>query len=170
MIQPLRYTTERIVKEFTPKVYKPCELPTKTRPFAIFDNNKVDSFVRNKELAIPRLAKLVENAKTEEEKTECIFIADQMAEVGTKNMDKMYYRMSRFNEDKSPNIQTFLSGFYRKTLNPDAFGPLVKTMFDNIKQPHKDISYDPNEEVGGAVSEYIRDAFQQSLKNKSNVE
>jgi len=71
MIQPLRYTTERIVKEFTPRVYKPCELPTKTRPFAIFDNDKVDSFVRNKELAIPRLAKLVENAKTEEEKTEC---------------------------------------------------------------------------------------------------
>jgi len=93
-----------------------------------------------------------------------------VAEVGTKNMDKMYYRMSRFNDDKSPNIQTFLSGFYRKTLNPDAFGPLVKTMFDNIKNPHKDISYDPNEEVGGAVIEYIRDAFQQSLKNKNNVE
>ena len=32
-------------------------------------------------------------------------------------------RSVTFNDDKSPNVQTFLSGFYRKTLNPDAFGP-----------------------------------------------
>lgn len=165
MIQPIKNTTARIVQDFTPKAYKPCQLPTATRPFAIFDNEKVDMFVRNKELAIPRLAKMVDDAKTEEEKTECIFIADQMAEAGTKNMGSMYYRMSKFNDDKSPNVQTFLSGFYRKTLNPDAFGPLVKTMMDNIKTPHKNISYDPNEEVGGAVIEYIRDAFQKQFKN-----
>ena len=164
MIQPIRYTTERIVKEFTPKAYKPCEMPTATRPFALFDQDKIDCFVRNKEMAIPRLARLVDNAKSEEEKTECIFIADQMAEAGTKNMGSLYYRMSKFNDDKSPNIQTFLSGFYRKTLNPDAFGPLVKTMMDNVKTPHKNISYDPNEEVGGAVIEYIRDAFQKQFK------
>lgn len=169
MIQSTRYTAERIVKEFMPKTYKPCELPTATRPFALFDNNKIDCFVRNKEMAIPRLASLISNAKTEAEKTECIFIADQMAENGTKNMGALYRRMSKFNNDKSPNVQTFLSGFYRKTLNPDAFGPLVKTMMDNVKTPHKNISYDPNEEVGGAVIEYLRDAFQKQFKNNKKV-
>ena len=88
-----------------------------------------------------------------------------MAENGTKNMGALYHRMSKFNNDKSPNVQTFLSGFYRKTLNPDAFGPLVKTMMDSVKNPHKNISYDPNEEVGGAVIEYLRDAFQKQFKN-----
>ena len=83
MIQSTRYTAERIVKEFMPKTYKPCELPTATRPFALFDNDKIDCFVRNKEMAIPRLAKLIDNAKSEEDKTECIFIADQMTEAGT---------------------------------------------------------------------------------------
>ena len=38
-------------------------------------------------------------------------------------------------------------------------------MMDNVKNPHKNISYDPNEEVGGAVIEYLRDAFQKQFKN-----
>lgn len=161
--QPISFTPNQIAKNFITKTYKQCELPTKARPYAIFDDERIDTFVKSREAGVPLIAKLADNAKTEAEKTECIFIADQMAEAGVKGMDKLYYNFSRFNGDKSPNVQTFLSGFYRKTLNPDGFGPLVKTMMDNINSPHRNLSYDPNEEVGGAVIEYIRDAFQKSL-------
>jgi len=166
MIKPISMTTDQIVKNFITKSYKPCELPTKTRPYTLFDNKKVDSFVKNRELAIPKLGRLIDNAQTEAEKTECAFIADQMAEVGTKGMDLLYPKLSKFNNEKSPNVQTFLSGFYRKTLNPDGFAPLVKMMMDNINNPPKDSSFDPNEEVGGAVLEYLRDAFKKNLVKK----
>lgn len=164
--QAVRFSPEQITKNFITKSYKPCELPTKARPYAVFDNDRVDTFVKSGELGVPVLAKLANKANTEAEKTEVIFIADQMAEAGVKGMGNLYYNFSRFNNDKSPNVQTFLSGFYRKTLNPDGFGPLVKMMMDNIKEPHKNLSYDPNEEVGGAVVEYLRDAFQKSLKSE----
>lgn len=163
MIKPISMTVEQITKNFITKSYKPCELPTKNRPYALFDNEKVDSFVKNKELAIPKLIRLIDNAKTEAEKTECIYIADQMVDAGTKKMSALFPKFSKFNEDKSPNVQTFLAGFYRKTLNPDGFAPLVKIMMDNIKNPHKHASFDPNEEVGGAVLEYMRDAFKKNL-------
>ena len=167
MIQPIRYTTERIVKEFTPKAYKPCEMPTATRPFALFDQDKIDCFVRNKEMAIPRLARLVDNAKSEEEKTEGIFIADQMAEAKVKGISNLYYQgFSRFNNSRSANVQTFLAGVYRKTLNPDAFAPLVNMLMQNIKEPPK-ANFDPNEEIGGAILEYTREAFKDSRKNNS---
>ena len=39
-------------------------------------------------------------------------------------------------------------------------------MMDNIKNPPKNASFDPNEEVGGAVLEYLRDAFKTNLVKK----
>ena len=48
-----------------------------------------------------------------------------------------------------------LAGIYRKTLVPDAFGPLM-TMFLNNSQHPVQTPFDPNEEVGGAILEYLR--------------
>ena len=72
-----------------------------------------------------------------------------------KNVDKMYPVLSRFNNTKSPDIQTFLAGVYRKTKIPDAFGPLVSMLIQNSINPPKEAGFDPNEEIGGAILEYL---------------
>lgn len=147
--------------------YKKTQMPTKNRPYCIFDDNKVDVFVKNGEKALPKLTNMLQTAQTEEEIVEGLYIADRMIDGGVKDMGKLYYPVfSRFNESKSANVQTFLAGIYRKTLNPDAFGPLVKMMCNNIVNPPKS-NFDPNEEVGGAVIEYVREALKES-KLKSN--
>ena len=156
-------TKDEFVKE-----EKPFELPkdvefkkpvlaTKEKPYCQFDQKKVDLFVNAKEKAVPTLTKMLNEAKTEEEKTEGLFIANQMIAAGTKGMDKMYYgTFSKFNEDRSPNVQSMLSGVYRRILVPDAFGPLVKMLVTNILVPQKDAPFDPNESIGGAILEHIK--------------
>ncbi len=146
--------------------YKKAEMPTKNRPYCIFDMNKVDVFVKNGERALPKLTNMLQSAKTEDEIVEGLYIADRMIDGGVKGIGNLYYKaFSRFNDSRSANVQTFLSGVYRKTLNPDAFGPLVKMLANNFMDPPK-ANFDPNEEVGGAVIEYIREAVKESKKQK----
>lgn len=144
--------------------YKNAEMPKENRPYCIFDMDKVDVFVKNGERAIPKLTEMLKKAETEDEIVEGLYIADRMIDGGVKTMGRHYSSVfSRFNNSRSANVQTFLSGIYRKTLIPDAFGPLVKMMCDNILCPPKS-NFDPNEEVGGAVIEYIREAVKESKK------
>ncbi len=127
------------------------------KPYCEFDNEKVDLFVNAKEKAIPAVTKMLNEAKTEDEICEGLYIADRMIANGTKGMDKMYYgTFSKFNEDRSPNVQSLLSGVYRRILVPDAFGPLIKMLVQNIMVPPKDAPFDPNEAIGGSILEHIK--------------
>ena len=84
-----------------------------------------------------------------------MFLLNRIIDAGAKNVGDTYPVISRFNYNPSHNVQVMLAGVYRKTLVPDAFGPLV-TMFEkNAKHPVQ-IPFDPNEEVGGAILEYLR--------------
>ena len=94
-------TKDEFVKTSALEEEKPFELPkdkefkkprmaTKEKPYCEFDNEKVDLFVNAKEKAIPAITEMLNNAKTEEEKTEGLFIANEMIAAGTKGMDKMY--------------------------------------------------------------------------------
>ena len=137
--------------------FKKPVLATKEKPYCQFDQKKVDLYVNAKEKAIPALTKMLNEAETEEDKTEGLFIANEMIAAGTKGMDKMYYgTFSKFNEDRSPNVQSMLSGVYRRILVPDAFGPLMKMLVTNILVPQKDAPFDPNESIGGAILEHIK--------------
>ena len=79
-----------------------------------------------------------------------------MLDNGVKGIDKMYPTFARFNDTKSPNIQTYLAGVYRKTKVPDAFGPLVKMLIKNsISEEKSTVNFDPNEEIGGAILDYL---------------
>ena len=79
-----------------------------------------------------------------------------MLDNGVKGIDKMYPTFARFNDTKSPNIQTYLAGVYRKTKVPDAFGPLVKMLIKNsISEEKPTANFDPNEEIGGAILDYL---------------
>lgn len=161
-------TKDEFVKTSALEEEKPFELPkdkefkkprmaTKEKPYCEFDNEKVDLFVNAKEKAIPAVTKMLNEAKTEDEICEGLYIADRMIANGTKGMDKMYYgTFSKFNEDRSPNVQSLLSGVYRRILVPDAFGPLIKMLVQNIMVPPKDAPFDPNEAIGGSILEHIK--------------
>ncbi len=134
-------------------------LPTMQRNYTIFDKNKVDYFVKQKEQALPYLNEILLHSYNEPQITETLYILDRMLENGTKGIDKMYPALSRFNNTNSPNIQTFLAGIYRKTQVPDAFGPLVSMLIQNSLKPCRNMAFDPNEEIGGAILSYISDRF-----------
>lgn len=133
------------------------QFPNRQRNYCVFDQQKVDYFVKQKENALPYLASILSNSNNEAQITETLYIMDRMIDNGTKGIDKLYPIFSRFNNTKSPNIQTFLAGIYRKTQVPDAFGPLVKMLIQNSLQPtNLNQNFDPNEEIGGAILSYIQ--------------
>lgn len=133
---------------------------TPVRNYSIFDQNKVDYFVKQKEQALPYLSDILQHSNNEEQITETLYIVDRMIEGGTKGVDKMYPVLSRFNQTNSPYIQTFLAGIYRKIQVPDAFGPLLAMLIRNSVNPPQ-ANFDPNEEVGGALLSYLSDRFRQ---------
>lgn len=134
------------------------QMPTPQRNYCIFDQNKVDFFVKRKEIALPYLSGVLSRSNDEQQITETLYIVDRMIDNGTKGVEKMYPVLSRFNMTNSPNIQTFLAGIYRKIQVPDAFGPLVAMLIRNSLNPQPSC-FDPNEEVGGAILAYLSDRF-----------
>ncbi len=134
------------------------QMPTQQRNYCLFDRNKVDFFVKRKEIALPYLSGVLARSNDESRILETLYIVDRMIDNGTKGVDKMYPVLSRFNMTNSPNIQTFLAGIYRKIQVPDAFGPLVAMLIRNSLNPQPSC-FDPNEEVGGAILAYLSDRF-----------
>ena len=136
--------------------YNSVQMPDNKRNYCIFDRNKVDYFVKQKENALPYLTNILASSQNEAQITETLYILDRMLDNGTQGIDKLYPVLARFNSTQSPNIQTFLAGIYRKTQVPDAFGPLVKMLIQNSLKPYNPNQYfDPNEEIGGAILSYI---------------
>ncbi|MCR5265169.1 MAG: hypothetical protein K6E29_01075 [Cyanobacteria bacterium RUI128] len=131
-------------------------MPTSDRNYCKFDGVKVLYYLSKKEDALPLIDQTLKSTNDEKEVCEALYIADRLIENGVKGVDKMYPTFARFNDTKSPNIQTFLAGIYRKTKVPDAFGPLWKMLIQNsINQPKEPQLFDPNEEIGGAILEYM---------------
>lgn len=139
--------------------YAPCVLPNANSNCTFVDPRKVDVFVKQGEQALPYLSDILQHSNNETQVTETLFILDKMIDNGTKGVDKMYPVLSRFNDTKSPNVQTYLAGIYRKTQVPDAFGPLVKMLVQNSINPSPSPYFDPNEEIGGAILSYLSDRY-----------
>ena len=156
-IQPLNINSINYTN-YTKQSSCNVQMPTLTRNYCIFDQNKVDYKKKKKENALPYLTDILAHSNNEQQITETLYIVDRMLDNGVKNIDKIYPILSRFNNTNSPNIQTFLAGIYRKTQIPDAFGPLVKMLIQNSINP-KPSNFDPNEEIGGAILSYISDRF-----------
>ncbi len=133
-------------------------MPCTNRNYVVVDKNKTDCFVKQKENALPYITDVLTHSNNETQVTETLYILDRMIDAGTKNVDKMYPVLARFNNTTSPNIQTFLAGIYRKIQVPDAFGPLVKMLIQNSMRPQT-ANFDPNEEIGGAILSYLNPRF-----------
>lgn len=154
---------------FQPNIQKPplpvsvnsafsTQQPSPQRNYCLFNQDKVDFFVKQKELALPYLKEVLKKSNNEDQITETLYILNRMQDSGTRGIEKFYPVLSRFNNTNSPNIQTFLAGIYRKIQVPDAFGPLVAMLIRNSLNPPQSC-FDPNEEVGGAILSYISDRF-----------
>lgn len=145
-------------------------LPAGERNYCLFNQNKINFIVSQKELALPQLKEVLQTSQDEKEIVEALYIVDRLADIGTKGIPAMYPLLAKFNDTKSPNIQVYLAGIYRKTQVPDAFGPLVSMLVKNsikksddakinvvgLENPTYLAPFDANEEIGGAILEYIR--------------
>lgn len=138
------------------EIGKKTVLPNGNINYCKFNEKLVNEIASQKEAALPYMEKFFQKACEEKEIVEGLYIVDCLIENGTKGVDKLYPTLSRFNQSESPNVQVFLAGIYRKIQVPDAFGPLCSMLIRNSINPNKSVNFDPNEEVGGAILEYIR--------------
>ena len=115
---------------------------------------------------------MLKTAKKESDITAGLFLLNRIIDAGAKGVENTYPVISKFNYNESHNIQVMLSGIYRKTLVPDGFGPLMTMFLKNSEHP-KQIPFDPNEEIGGAILAYLNNDkkacnnFTQELKTKA---
>lgn len=130
-------------------------LPTYQRNYCTYNENRTENLVNAGEEALPYIDSFLKTAVTEEQVLDGLQVLDKMLDKGVKGIDKMYPTISKFNDTPSPNIQVMLSGIYRKTLVPDAFGPLNKMLLKQTFMPNSPF-FDPTEEIGGAILEYLR--------------
>lgn len=158
MIKPINFTQAQKNNSI--------QMPTQGRNYIIFNQSRVDFYVSKREQALPYVKNVLRTSNDEKEVVEALYITDRLIENGTKGIPQMYPLLAKYNNTKSPNIQTYLAGIYRKTQVPDAFGPLVKMLIKNsledgkrgIGNDKKTVQplFDPNEEIGGAILEYIK--------------
>ena len=131
--------------------------PNQYRNYCVFDDSKINRVVQKREIALPEIKSVLLNPKSEEDTIEALYELNLMLDNGVskEKISDLYPELSRYNDTKSPNIQTFLAGIYRKTKIPDGFGPLVKMLIQDSINPPKDANFDPTEEIGGAILDYL---------------
>ena len=136
------------------KLGQGVSLPNYTRNYCTYNEQRTKSIVDAGEKALPYLDTFFKNAQTEEQVLDGLQIIDKMLDKGVKGIEKLYPAISKYNDAVSPNIQVMLAGIYRKTLIPDAFGPLNKMLLRQTFMPNSPF-FDPAEEIGGAIMEYL---------------
>lgn len=131
--------------------------PTSERNYCLFDTQKINNYVLKGEKALPAIETSLKHPESEEQVLESLYTLNLMLDNGIdkKKISELYPVLSEYNNTDSPNVQTYLAGIYRKTHIPDAFGPLVKMLIQNSVYPKENANFDPNEEIGGAILDYL---------------
>lgn len=147
--------------ELISKFCKTFTLPDEKTNHANFNEKIAKKIAAHKTQSVKPVLTMLQKATNERDITAGLFLLNRIIDEGTPNIENTYPIISQFNYSNSHNVQVMLAGIYRKTLVPDGFGPLLTMFINNSKNPTQ-IPFDPNEEVGGAILEYI--------KNKSATE
>lgn len=127
--------------------------PNQYRNYCLFDQTRINE---KKDLRI--IENILINPASEDELLEGLCALNFMIDEDNLHLEeakKLYPKLSKYNNNKNPNIQTFLAGIYRKIKVPDAFGPLCVMLIQNAINPPQDCHFDPNEEIGGAILDYL---------------
>ncbi len=141
---------------------KNVQTTSKYRNYCCFDEGKIEKIVCEREQALPYLENTLKTTNDIRTILDVLYILNRMLDIKVKGIDKLYPTLSRFNNSDSPDIQVFLSGIYRRILVPDAFGPLNKMLIKQILHPNSPY-FDPTEEIGGAILEYIKNYASQKI-------
>lgn len=166
-IKPVaKNTVEKNSCEMVDAFAKSFILPDEKVNYSRFDEKLASKISSYKEDAINPVVDMLSKTNNEKEITAGLYLLNRIIDAGAKNVGDTYPVISRFNYSKSHNVQVMLAGIYRKTLVPDAFGPLMTMFLKNSQNPVQ-IPFDPNEEVGGAILEYLRN--KNSVNNYSNI-
>lgn len=155
------------------------KLPDETTNHFVYDEELAAEIVSAKEAAVEPVLNLIETHEDEKSVTAGLYLLNRLLDAGTKGIENTYHVISKFNYTDSPNIKVMLSGVYRKTQIPDAFGPLM-TMYMKDCQNTDNKPFDSKEEVCGAILSYLNNKElaqglveylrnQASVKNYSNV-
>lgn|SRR5574344_364289 len=141
--------------EMVTKFCETFKLPDENCNHSVFDEALAQKIASYKDNSIDPITDFLQTAKNEKEITAGLFLLNRTIDAGAKNVEKVYPFISKYNYSNSPNIEVMLSGIYRKTQVPDGFGPLMAMFLKNAENP-KTKPFDPNEEIGGAILEYLR--------------
>lgn len=153
---PYIYQSAPAIQTLVSQIGQQTLMPDNTRNYCQFNQKLVQQIVAKREQAVPAVLNFLKTANNEKQITEGLYILDRMIDAKVKGVDgSIYPTVSRFNNTTSPNVQTMLAGIYRKTQVPDGFGPLCRMLIKESLQPNSPY-FDPTEEVGGAILEYIR--------------
>lgn len=155
------YPNKAPLESLIPQIGTQVCLPEHNRPYSLFNQNLVKQIVDYKETALPQMGAFLAVVQDEKQIAEGLYILDRMIENGVKGVDGLYHIISRFDNTNSPTVQVMLAGIYRKTMVPDAFGPLMSMLIKNTFQP-PNVSFNPNQEIGGAILEYLRTSSAQN--------
>ena len=131
--------------------------PNQYRNYCVFDENKINKVVMSGENSLSKIEYSLIHNTDEDNVVENLYILNRMLDNGVdkSKIAKLYPALSKYNDTKSPNIQTYLAGIYRKTKVPDGFGPLVKMLIQDSINPPSNTNFDPTEEIGGAILDYL---------------
>ena len=124
--------------------------PNQYRNYCIFDETRI---AEKKDLKV--IEETLTHPQSDEDVLESLCALNLLIDEGEQNTDKLYPTLSKYNSSKNPNIQTYLAGIYRKIKVPDAFGPLCVMLIQNAINPPENCHFDPNEEIGGAILDYL---------------
>ncbi len=145
------------------------QLPDEKRNYTLFNQDLVGRILSYGEMAVPFVVQKITTSNDEKTIAEGLYTIDRMIDAGAKDIYKIYPSLSKFNETESPTIKVLLAGIYRKTQVPDAFGPLCKMLVKESMKPTPK-EFDPTEEIGGAILEYIRTYSAKELWGKIPVQ
>lgn len=130
------------------------KLPDEKTNHFVYAEQLADEIASAKENALKPVLNLIETSEDEKSVTAGLYLLNRLIDSGTKGIEDAYHLISKFNYTDSSNIKVMLSGVYRKTQIPDAFGPLM-TMYMKDWQDTKNRPFDAKEEVGGAILSYL---------------
>ena len=124
--------------------------PNQNRNYCLFDEKRI-----NDKKDVEKIKSSLQNSESEDDVLESLYALNLMIDEGYQNAGELYPELSKYNNTKNPSIQAFLAGIYRKTKVPDAFGPLLVMLIQNAINPPQNCHFDPNEEIGGAILDYL---------------
>jgi len=140
-------------------------MPDAKRNYCVFNEYRNEELIKERENALPYIENILKYTQDEKQILESLNVLNGMLDKKVNGIDKLYPTLSRFNGTTSPYIQTMLAGIYRKTLVPDAYGPLHRWMYQQIVFPNSPY-FDPLEEIGGAIYEYNKQINSQNASKK----